>query len=799
MEAFGTALVSFSALFAGLAAGSGSLAARWPRLAAPARHALHAATLWLAAATFGLVQAFFAHDGTIRCVFENSDRATAPGYLLAAVWAGQDGSLLLWATLVGAALSAFVESRSRSGVEPGEAGRVSAVAALLVLAFASIVLLHSNPFRPLLRSHPADGLGLNGLLRHPLMVVHPPVLFAGFAAVLVPAVLAAAALVRGPRDVGWVAAARPWAVAGWGLLGLGNLLGMLWAYEELGWGGYWGWDPVENASLLPWLTSTAYLHVATTVERRGALLRTSAGLAFATAILPVFGTYLTRSGIVASQHAFAETPAADAFLRLLSVLAAAAVGLLAWRWRRWGREAPRIEAVASREGGAVLTVVVLAGMVLAVAVATLAPLLGRWFLGGPLQVRPEAYARFLGPLALVLLAATAICPMLGWRRTAGRPFASAVAVPAGAGLIVALLQFVTDGPAGLGPTAGGRLHGYAAFAFPLGACVVASATVDVVRAIRARRREAGESWSSATRWLAAAGRRRLGAQVAHAGAAVLLVGFAGASYQQTAEGWLSPAIATGGPAPSTLTVGGYRLTYLGAREASTAEYEETQAVVRVAEPGGAAYLALPSLRRYRSGTVRETAEVAIRPGIREDLYVEVGGFREDRATSAAYVRAHVNPLTSLVWFGAGGLLTGALVALWPARIARPAGAARRFGGGLAYAGLAAGVSLAIGWGKGTAAAALAATGAVLLVALWQGGRATWGWAAPARPTAADRATGGGAAGLRDESAGAAAGGDSGGGNGRAGAAGGAADAEPSDRLREAGADAGPPSDPGVEP
>jgi len=788
VETFGTALVGFAALFAGLAVGSGSLAVRWPWLAVPARHALHAATLLLAAATFGLAQAFLAHDVTLRCVVESSDRATSPGYLLAAVWAGQDGSLLLWTALVGAALSVFVEGRSRSGAEPGEAGRAAAFAALLVLAFASIVLLHSNPFRPMLRSHPADGLGLNGLLRNPLMVVHPPVLFAGFAVVLVPAALAAAALVRGPRDVGWVAAARPWALAGWGLLGLGNLLGMLWAYEELGWGGYWGWDPVENASLLPWLASTAYLHAATTAERRGALLRTAAVLALATAILPVFGTYLTRSGIVASQHAFAETPAADAFLRLLSVLAAAALGLLAWRWRRWGREAPRVESLASREAGAVLTVLVLAGMILAVAAATLAPLLGRWFLGGPLQVQPEGYARFMGPLALVLLALTAICPMLAWRRTAGRRVASAVVVPAAAGLAAALLQFVAGGPAGLEPTAGGRLHGYAVFAFPLAACVVVAAASDVVRALRARVREAGGSWSSAARWLAAAGRRRLGAQLVHAGTAVLLAGFAGASYQQTAQGMLSPVAGTGDAAASTLTLGGYRLTYLGARDAATAEYEETQAVVRVDEPGGAAYLALPSLRRYRSGTVRETAEVAIRPGLLEDLYVEVRQFRGAGSAPAAYVRAHVNPLTSLVWFGALALLAGGLIALWPERAARPGGAARRGGGGLTYAGLAAGLALGIGLWKGEASAALAATGAVLLAALWQGGRATWGWAA-AREGVPD-ASRSGAAGPPDRSAGGPSGG---------GAADGAADAGASRGSPDAGASPGAPSDPGEEP
>ncbi|MBN1769652.1 MAG: cytochrome c biogenesis protein CcsA [Deltaproteobacteria bacterium] len=740
METLGTALVAFAALFAGLAAGSGLLAAGRPWLAAPARHALHAATLLLAAAVLGLAHAFLGHDVTLRYVVEHSDRATPLGYLLAGVWAGQDGSLLLWAALVAAALSVFVEARGRVGGEPGEAGRATALAALLVLAFAAIALLHSNPFRPMLRSHPVDGLGLNGLLRNPLMVVHPPVLFAGFAAVLAPAVLAARALVRGERDVAWVVAARPWALAGWGLLGLGNVLGMLWSYEELGWGGYWGWDPVENASLLPWLASTAYLHTATTAERRGALLRTAALLAFSTAILPVLGTYLTRSGIVASQHAFAETPAADAFLLLVTALSASAAGLLAWRWRRWGRGAPRIATVASREAGAMLTALLLVAMLLAVAAATLAPLLGRWFLGGPIQVQAEGYVRFMGPLALVLLLLTAVCPTLAYRRTSGRRFVSAIGVPAAAALAAVLLQLAVGSRVGLGPTEGGRLHGYPVLVLPLAVFVVVSVVLDVVRALRARVREAGEPWPVAARWLVAAGRRRLGGQVAHLGAALMLAGFAGASYQQTGQGMLQPAVATGDAAPATLVVGGYRLTYLGARDAATDEYEETQAVVRVDEPDGAAYLALPSLRRYRSGMVRETAEVAIRAGMVEDLYVEVRQFRGPGAAPAAFVRAHVNPLTFFIWTGALLLLAGTLLGLWPMRTGTGGTTVARRRSGAAYVAFAVGLAAVAALWKGAAPAALAATGAVLLAALWEGGRAAWGWAAPA-PTPDEGAKG----------------------------------------------------------
>jgi hypothetical protein len=268
--------------------------------------------------------------------------------------------------------------------------------------------------------------------------------------------------------------------------------------------------------------------------------------------------------------------------------------------------------------------------------------------------------------------------------------------------------------------------------FPLAVYVVVSALMDVVRALRARMRGAGEPLPAAARWLVTAGRRRLGAQAVHVGAALMLAGFAGASYQQTAQAELEPAATGGNPSAATLTVGGYRLTYLGARDNATAEYDETQAVVRVDEPDGTAYLALPSLRRYRSGKVRETAEVAIRAGVLEDLYVEVRQFLGTDAAPSAYVRAHVNPLTFFVWAGALVLMAGTLAGLWPTRgDGRSKPSTGRRGGPVFFGSAAAMVAVVALW-KGAAPAALAATGAVLLAALWEGGRAAWGWAAAER-------------------------------------------------------------------
>jgi cytochrome c-type biogenesis protein CcmF len=724
VETLGTTVLSFAAVAAASAAALGCAAEGRPFLLRAAHRALHAASLLLLAALACLGWAFLAHDFSLRCVADYSDRATPLAYLVAGVWAGQAGSLLLWAAAVSCGCSLFLARRHRGGPAAAGDGWLTALAALSVLGLLVICLLHSNPFQPLLRSRPVDGVGLSGLLRNPLMAFHPPVLIVGFALTVVPALSAARALVRGDCGAEWVVEARPWALAAWALIGLGNVLGMLWAYEELGWGGYWGWDPVENASLLPWLASTAYLHAAAVAERRGMLLRTTAGLALATMVLPLFGTYLTRSGVVASQHAFASSPAASAFLLLLGITVAVCAGLLAWRWRWLGASGPRLESVFSREAGAALTVLVLAAMILAVAAATTAPLLGRLAGDDAVQVEPQGYARFVGPLGLLLLFLGAACPLLSYGRTAGRRAVAVLGVPAAAAVVAGIAMLVGGDAAGFGVVAHGRFQWFALGTFPLGVFIVVAAAADLVRGVRVRAREAGESSPAATRRFLGAGRRRAGGDVVHIGAALLFAGFAGASYQQDAEAVLRPAAGRGVPA-SSLDVGGYRLTYLGARDAETPEYAETQALVRIDSADGEAYLATPSLRRYRSGSARDTAEVAILSGLVDDVHVEVRGFSDGPGGAlSAFLRVHVSPLTSLVWAGAIILLAGALLAWWPVRD-RAGAAAPVPGSRLArsYASVVALAAFLVFLLESVARAALVVAGGVLLAAIWVGGAA----------------------------------------------------------------------------
>lgn len=738
MTDLGTALLVFASLAAASATACGMLAgAGAVRYLRPARAALHASTLLLAAACAGLAHAFLAHDFSIRYVVEYSDRSTSLAYLLCGLWGGQEGSLLVWIAMLAAAASAFVAwsaRAERSGARTSDRrdGWVVAVTGIAVLAFLAVLVLYSDPFVPMLRSSPNEGIGLNGLLRNPYMALHPPTLFAGWALTAVPAALAVAALLDGggaarPRD--WVVEARPFALAAWWFMTIGNVLGGVWAYEELGWGGYWAWDPVENASLLPWIVSTAYLHAASVVERRGALPRTAAGLAVAAFVLPIFATYLTRSGVVASVHTFAGSPASTAFLLMLGGFGVVGAVLVALRRRAWREGAPRIEAVLSREAGAAATVLLLLLITAAITAATMAPVLSDVFAGDRVVIEPDGYATFGAPLGVLLLLLTAVCPLMVYARTVPRDLASRFLVPGVAAVAASALHLAAGDLAGL--PAFGNADGPPLFAlatFPLGVFVIVAAGADVVRGVRTRIREACEPAPVAARRFATTARRRIGGNLVHVGLAMAMIGFAGASYKKEATVTLGAGThASSAGAVEHADLAGYRVSYLGSEDVAEADYAETRGLVRIDPPGEPPLLATPSLRTYRTGSMRDTAEVAIVAGVVEDFYVEMRQLldpvrRGDGTTTyaGAVLRIHLNPLTWFVWAGSIVLCVGAVVAVLPSR--RRPGAARRapLRPGTAAAILAvAGVCVA--WAlAGGGPAMLAALGAALVAALVMG-------------------------------------------------------------------------------
>ena len=275
-------------------------------------------------------------------------------------------------------------------------------------------------------------------------------------------------------------------------------------------------------------------------------------------ILPLFGTYLTRSGVVASQHAFAESPASGSFLVLLGAMTLGAAVLLIWRWRLMGKDATSIESVFSREAGALITSIVFVAMTLAMTAAILAPVLGRWFGGSAVQIEPSGYVRFMAPSGAVVLFLTSVCPLLAYRRTAGKRLLSVVTLPGIAALVVLVAQVAAGDQAGFGARVGGRLNWFALCVFPLATFVIVAALSDVARGLIVRSREAKEGVAAAASWLVRSGRRRTGSDLVHVGTALMFVGFAGASYQQTAQRMLRPAVSSGG-AGSSLTVGDWRV------------------------------------------------------------------------------------------------------------------------------------------------------------------------------------------------------------------------------------------------
>ena len=346
-------------------------------------------------------------------------RAGVPtGYKLAALWAGQEGSLLLWAWLL-AGLAALAVCLRRKDAPHHQAPAVAILAAICA-AFAAMLLFAANPFQ-LGHLVPADGEGLNPLLQNPAMAAHPPMLFLGYAALAVPMATFLAALISGRRDRAWVASAQRWAVGAWLFLTVGILLGAQWAYVELGWGGYWAWDPVENASLLPWLTTTALLHCLIAQQRTGGMLKAwGAGLAISSFLLCIFGTYLTRSGVVASVHSFPRSPIGWFFLVMLVAGSVGSAGVMVWR-RGLLNSDRRIEGLLSREGAFLAASALLVVMMLATLAGTIFPVLAKPFTHRPVTVGPEFYNTVVLPMGLALAALMALAPLLGPAEGATRP------------------------------------------------------------------------------------------------------------------------------------------------------------------------------------------------------------------------------------------------------------------------------------------------------------------------------------------------------------------------------------------
>lgn len=631
-----------------------------------ARYGTYATCALVALAVFLLAYSFQAHDFRVRYVARYSDRSMPWYYLVTSLWGGQDGSLLWWTFLVAVWTALVTRSLKARYLELQP--YVLATLVSIIGFFGVLMLFAANPFSTSIAAVPLDGEGLNPLLQNYWMMIHPPTLYMGFVGWSVPFAFCIAALITGRLKDEWILAVRKWAVAAWTFLAFGNLLGGLWSYEELGWGGYWAWDPVENAAFMPLLVGTAYLHSVMIQERRGMLKVWNVFLMCLTFIMTIFGTFLTRSGLIASVHSFARSDIGIYFAWYLVLLCVVCLGLIAYRLPLLRAE-NRIDSLLSREFAFLLQNWVLLGMMVFVLIATTFPLISEWVRGETVTVGPGYYNKWMVPLGLVLMLLTGIGPLISWRRATGKNLMGAFLRPTLAALAVSGLQLAFGTSLGypvyveseaIYDTLTGQVLAAIYGASPgvsIFLCTFVTGTIvqEFWRGTKVRMKNAGESAPVAFVELVARAKRRYGGYMVHAGLVAMYLGFTGAAYDVEKEASLKQG--------ERMVVSGYELRYDGPRMEVDPNKRMVFADLTIFRDGQEVGKASPAKFIYRTHPEMPTSEVAIRSTLRDDVYVIMSKVNPE--TKNGIFRVIVRPLVAWIWIGGLMFLFGAFVAISP--------------------------------------------------------------------------------------------------------------------------------------
>jgi len=618
------------------------------RLLETSRRAGIASFVACTSAAFALVWAAFTNDYSVSYILHHSNNALPVAYKFAALWSGQEGSLLLWAWILtgyGFAL------RIRHAEDHRLAAHASTIMAGIQVFFFALLCFSAPPFA-LEANPPADGFGLNPLLQYPEMVIHPPLLYLGYVGFAVPFSFALGALImRYPGDR-WIRITRNWTMVTWLFLTCGIFLGAHWAYSVLGWGGYWGWDPVENASLMPWLTGTAFLHSVTMQEKRGMMKVWNVWMIFTTFLLCILGTLLTRSGVISSVHAFAQSSIGTWFTTFLVILLCTCLFVF-FRQRGHLQAENKLESLVSRESSFLFNNLVLLVACFAVLWGTLFPVLSEFVTGSKVTVGAPFYNRVNLPMGLLLLFLTGVGPLLAWRSNSLKAVRRNFILPGVVALATALILIL----AGIRPWSAGddaTTQTYSVIALSLAAGVITAIATEFLRGASVLHRQSGRNIFSSLVLLTRRNTRRYGGYIVHFGIVVIFIGIAGGAFNQTAEKELGFG--------DSINIGGYSLVCQSFSQDSNPNYQTEYALLDVYHHGRKITQLAPERRVYLASQQPATI-VANHSTLARDLYVIYEGRNED--TDRPIIKVFLNPLIAWIWIGVLIVVAGTFVAMLP--------------------------------------------------------------------------------------------------------------------------------------
>ncbi len=618
-----------------------------PFLTLSAERAVLAVWLLVTTAAGILVYSLMTGDYRMAYVASHTNRDMAPFYKFAAWWGGQEGSLLFWSFLLStyAAIAVLTTRRNHRNLLPWVIAILSTIQLFFLLLNNFIV----SPFQVLavdkVVTSVADGNGLNPLLQYWAMVIHPPFLYLGYVGFAVPFAFAMSALIGRAPGESWIYTTRRWTLVTWLFQSTGVMLGSAWAYHVLGWGGYWMWDPVENASLLPWLGGTAFLHSVMMQEKKGMMKVWNMVLISATFFLCIFGTFLTRSGIVSSVHAFAESPIGKYFVAFLALGIASVAWLILDRLPFLKSEA-ELESVVSRESSFLFNNLILLASCFAVLWGTLFPVLSEKFSTEKISLDALWFNRLMVPIGLFLLILTGVGPLFAWRRTSIASLRKNFQWPGIGMLVVAIALF-----------AGGMRYAYSIISLSFCFFVAATIVLEFFRGAKTINEKSHTGFIPSIIELTHRNTRRYGGYLVHMGIVLMFIGWSGHPFNQTAVGDVDKG--------DVMHVGAYTLKVADLTEGDTPNYQWEKATLEVSKNGESLGTLEPT-RLFYKAQQQATAEIALRTRLNEDLYINYAAHDGNRATLQAYVF----PLVTWIWVGAVVLIFGTLVALVPSKVSR---------------------------------------------------------------------------------------------------------------------------------